>query len=278
MNTFIPPPPQLSAILHTAMYTAVPHGFYHIPARLYPTFLVTLSGKIVLHHGGETLTFPNLVICGGTRQPRLAWADQHTHIFNIAIRHGQMPRLFGEAAGLLMDTFAPWQSLLTPNLQAPVCRLAERLPVLTPSQAIADIWQTLAILTSAHAAYTDTLFIPPQWLHLHSAELSTAFACSARQLERRFQAAYGQSLRAYRRQIRCSRAIPLLLNCAHIPLVTLATECGYYDQAHFQRDILHFTGHTPTHIRQAVLSQSDDVWAFNATAKASTTLFGSEGF
>ena len=31
-------------------------------------------------------------------------------------------------------------------------------------------------------------------------------------------------------------------------------------------------------VKRALLSQSDDVWAFNATAKASTTLFGSEGF
>ena len=75
--------------------------------------------------------------------------------------------------------------------------------------------------------------------------LSAELGCSRRYLSRRFTAEVGLPPKALARQIRFARV------CARVrrepaAWARLASEAGYYDQAHLNRDFRELAGTTPT--------------------------------
>lgn len=272
MSAVIPLPMSLQNKVYNALLISVPAGFYHLPASLYPTLLITLRGKIILHHQGME-DFPRLVICGATRTPRIAQALPDTRLLVIAVRHGRLPALFGANAGLFMDRWVSWQDVL-PN-HAGITALNDGLAEKHETDAIAAVWRTLETL-AVNQCRSDALVLPSFLLVQPLMEVGDYFNMSIRQFERRFHDAYGQSLRAYRRQLRSSRLLMSLFRPS-VDLAALALEYGFYDQAHMQRDVRHFTGHTPFALRQAVAQQDTAAWAYQVAA-AYPRFFGSRGF
>ena len=273
VNDPLLPPAALRDYVYHALPVSVPAGFYHIPASLYPTLLVTLRGQVTLHHHGGT-PFPRLVICGGTSAPRLAHAAEGTRLLIIALRHGCLPALFAAPAGILREQWAEWREVLPGN--ASIQALDSLLADSEEAFVIAAVWRTLTTLAAAQKACVP-LVLPLVLLQQPLAVMSAQFALSTRQFERRFQLAYGQSVRAYRRQMRCSQLLPALFARPDCALATLALEYGFYDQAHMQRDVRHFTGHTPLALRQAVAQQDPASWAYQAAVRH-PRFFGSRGF
>lgn len=272
VNELFAPPPDLRALVYHALSVSVPAGFYHIPASLYPTLLVTLRGQVTLHHDG-CVRFPRLVICGGTSAPRLAHAERDTRLLVVALRHGCLPALFAAPAGVLRDTWAAWDEVLPGN--AAIAALAGVVAEEDEAQGVSAVWRTLSALAAGQPAVP--LVLPVALLAQPLSVISAQFALSTRQFERRFLAAYGQSVRAYRRQMRCSQLLPALFARPDCALSMLALEFGFYDQAHMQRDVRRFTGHTPLALRQAVARQDAACWAYQAAARH-PRLFGSRGF
>lgn len=251
MPSPLPPPPALRALVHHALPVDVPTGPYHIPASLYPTLLVVLRGQITLHHHGSQ-TFPRLVLCGGTRTPRFAEAAPGTHLLIIPLRHGSLPALFGMAGGLFMESWADWHDVVAHR--GALAALCDTLDTGNEKQSIAAVWQTLQQIAAWQPLHK-RLVVPMEALDLPLPALAAHFAVSPRQFERRFHAAYGQSLRAYRRQLRCSRLLPALLAPDTASLADLALAYGFHDQAYMQRDVRQFTGQTPASLRRAVTQQ-----------------------
>lgn len=70
--------------------------------------------------------------------------------------------------------------------------------------------------------------------------------CSPRYLESRVREETGLSPKRLARLIRFSRAIELVRTTAVADWTGIAHSCGYYDQAHFNRDFRQFTGVSPT--------------------------------
>jgi AraC-like DNA-binding protein len=68
---------------------------------------------------------------------------------------------------------------------------------------------------------------------------------SPRQFERNFKELSGFNLKAYLKIVRFENALRILEQ-ETMPLTGLALSCGYYDQAHFNRDFKQFTGYTPS--------------------------------
>lgn len=75
------------------------------------------------------------------------------------------------------------------------------------------------------------------------AAVARRLSISERQLERRFLARVGVSPRAYASLRRFERAVALAKTAPS--LTRAALDAGYYDQAHFNREVRRFTGQTP---------------------------------
>lgn len=106
--------------------------------------------------------------------------------------------------------------------------------------------------------------------HNGRAELSVVseqLGISPRQLRRKFQQHVGMSPKQLNRILRFCHASELALH--HFPdlsLTTIAQEAGYFDQAHFTRESIEFTGQTPKQLAlsdQAIEQQhSNNVFFF----------------
>lgn len=69
--------------------------------------------------------------------------------------------------------------------------------------------------------------------------------CSRRHLATRFREEVGMTPKAYARLLRFERAAARI-GAGADDLARIAADCGYYDQAHFNRDFREFAGTTPT--------------------------------
>jgi transcriptional regulator GlxA family with amidase domain len=63
-----------------------------------------------------------------------------------------------------------------------------------------------------------------------------------------FQAEIGMTPKAIAQLLRFNRALRLLCQSARPSLSEMALDCGYYDQAHFNRDFRTYCGFTPTEL------------------------------
>ena len=60
-----------------------------------------------------------------------------------------------------------------------------------------------------------------------------------------FKKQIGLSPKALQRVLRFSEVLQLILAEKHVQWAQISVECGYYDQAHFIKDFLHFSGYNP---------------------------------
>jgi AraC-like DNA-binding protein len=78
------------------------------------------------------------------------------------------------------------------------------------------------------------------------ADLAAELGCSRKHLAARFREHVGLPPKLAARMLRFRRAAELLASARGKGLAELAAACGYYDQAHLDRDFREFAGTTPT--------------------------------
>ncbi|OLE21708.1 MAG: hypothetical protein AUG44_26830 [Actinobacteria bacterium 13_1_20CM_3_71_11] len=86
------------------------------------------------------------------------------------------------------------------------------------------------------------------------AELAAGTGWSHRHLATRFRQQVGLSPKAFGRVLRFQRAVGLLGAPTRRTLAEIAATCGYFDQAHLNRDFRELAGATPTALRAEVNS------------------------
>ena len=87
---------------------------------------------------------------------------------------------------------------------------------------------------------------------LRVGELAEELQCSRRHLSARFSEQVGLPPKTLARLLRFGRAARLLAT-EPSSLAEIAHECGYYDQAHLNRDFREFAGLTPTELEATLL-------------------------
>jgi AraC-like DNA-binding protein len=85
-------------------------------------------------------------------------------------------------------------------------------------------------------------------------ELVAATGWSRRRLAESFRAQAGLTPKSAARIMRFARAVELLTGPGHRSLTSIALSCGYYDQAHLNRDFRALAGCTPTEYIAAQLT------------------------
>lgn len=76
-------------------------------------------------------------------------------------------------------------------------------------------------------------------------EILTEIGWSRARLAKRFRSQVGLTPKAAARVLRFDRAMALLAEPGHRSLTSIALACGYYDQAHFNRDFRELAGCSP---------------------------------
>jgi transcriptional regulator GlxA family with amidase domain len=85
------------------------------------------------------------------------------------------------------------------------------------------------------------------------AELVRATGWSRRHLGARFREHVGLAPKAFGRVLRFRHAARELVRSDGRSLAEIALDCGYYDQAHLNRDFREFSGRSPTELMAARL-------------------------
>jgi AraC-like DNA-binding protein len=88
-------------------------------------------------------------------------------------------------------------------------------------------------------------------------ELADYCQKSARQLERGFQQVVGVTPKFFARTLRFEQAQRGLMFDPEIDLTQLAYQCGYFDQAHFNKEFKAFSGKTPSEYAQQMRHMQD---------------------
>lgn len=279
-----PPPPALADCVQHALIKTLPASAYYLPAGLHPIFLLILSGGIVLHHGGVDRPLPRLSLAGGTRGIRHATSLPGTRILTLSLQAGCLYRLLPLPPVAVMEELLPLEELVSGPAREALYRYEDAQAGMTDEvQQIGALFRLLAEwrqLVRRRSPVAD-LIVPPDWLHRPVAELADVYGIGQRQFERRFRQSYGQPLKSYRRQARCSQLVGQLLCAPHRPwqdLADLAALAGYYDQAHLNHDLLDFTGHTPTGLLAGIAGNDPFFWPYQLDGLQLPRLFGPTGF
>jgi AraC-like DNA-binding protein len=96
--------------------------------------------------------------------------------------------------------------------------------------------------------------------------LALEFGLSDRQFRRRFQAAVGLTPKRFCRLVRFQRVFEQRRERQGRAWSQVALECGYYDQAHFNRDFRAFTGARP----RDLVKNPDPITAFFLSVSSKT--------
>lgn len=279
LTALFPVPPRLAGLLGNLLLTTLPGGPYLLPATLQSTLLIILSGEIrlTLPDGSDRL-LPQLGLSGATSGTRRASATPGTQILLAAVQPGQLPRLFGLPASAVIEEFVPLADLLPRPLLA---ELSEKLAASsTPSDQVAHCESFLLALQAMQAQRAADLVVPENWLFRPLAEIADAFALSPRQFERRFNHSYGQSLRVFRQQARCSRMLFDLVfgRRQFAAWADIATHAGYFDQAHLSRDLRRYTGYAPALLGRQLAGDDPALWPYRLSSQQVSRLFGTMAF
>jgi AraC-like DNA-binding protein len=96
--------------------------------------------------------------------------------------------------------------------------------------------------------------------------MARRFRLSERQLRRRFSASVGLGPKRFARIVRFQRVFEQRLEHDARAWSEVALDCGYYDQAHFNRDFRAFTGVRP----RDIVRDADPLTAFFLTVSSKT--------
>lgn len=281
-SLIIPVTPSLSNLLGSLLLTALPGGPYLLPATLQPMLLVVLKGEIRLHHpvsgACESVVLPQFGLCGATRGTRAAEAAPGTEILLASLKAGQLPRLFGLAAQEIIEEFVPFSDLLPHHV---LDNLSAQIASADSGTAKAAHFETFLLhLRAAQMKRGADLVLPEHLWFRPLQDIASAFSLSPRQFERHFVRSYGQSLRTFRQQARCSRMlVDLVFGQRTIAnWASVAADSGYFDQAHLIRDFRRFTGYTPTTLGQGLAKNDPALWPYQLSTVQVGRLFGSAAF
>lgn len=217
--------------------------------------VLVLDHDVAISLGRRPLTRHASCAVGLSRAGGLCLRDGRADGLLLELTPLGAARLFGVPGAELLDQIVPLDALIGHEAHELVARLAA-LRSWQRRFALLDAWLRTRI-TAAPRLPSQVVWA---WHRLTAGNgqvpintLVEELGCSHRHLVRCFGETVGMVPKTYGRIVRFERAIARLRD-GHEKLSTVALDCGYYDQAHFNHDVRAFTGVPPTELLAELLS------------------------
>jgi len=239
----------------------------HLPALGNSQLVVYFRGDRPKLHGdfyAEHAT--TAFVAGPTMEPRRFLVNPDNEFIGVTFRANGLQHCLGLPADLCKEQLVPLENFIP---RAEVIALIETLHTSKDYREQVQVIERF-LLASISKNRRKVLTLPtlsiPQML-TPAQQLAQIFDISTRQLERRFLATYGITLRESRRLTRFNLVLMNLLLQPQRPglLTRISQDCGYTDQAHMIRDFKDFVGDTPSNFLRDSKQQTSiyDLWKFS---------------
>lgn len=236
------------------------------PVPVVPVILVLGAAFSMAEAGGGWRRLGRSFVAGLHERSVLVGSGGDAHCLQVDLTPPGARRLFGLDLGLLRDRVVELEDLIG----AEAGRLEDRLtgaPGWTARFALLDAWLGARLGPAAPP--------PPEiaaaWRALRRssgaapvAELARRAGLSRQAFAVRFEREIGLGPKRAARLLRLERALAMLGDRG-VPLAEAAAGCGYYDQAHFNRDVRAFCGQTPRELRARLLPDGSGLMAGTET-------------
>ncbi|NOX76029.1 MAG: helix-turn-helix transcriptional regulator [Gammaproteobacteria bacterium] len=190
---------------------------------------------------------PSAYIEGPFLYPRYSYANMNTEVISVHFRPAMLEQIISVPVSELSNYCIPLSdfscsqlALLTEDvMNAPCVNAAIKLIEL----------RIMRLLTSQNIQRrrkAKPLWINSKLINQTAKELAATSGLSIRQLERRFMASYGVTIRDWRRLDRATKAITLLaMPSTNLDITTVAYNANYFDHSHMCRDFRKLCGVSP---------------------------------
>lgn len=189
------------------------------------------------------IDFSKRTICfaGFSRETIPFALDQKIDYMGVRMRPGAFHLLFGVSAERVMDHPVDFSELEHPD------RLSGIFAAAGPGERL-DILKAY-LLEKTEGSFDTAALQTVERLYREPADRSVAalareLHCGERQLYRIFKTNYGISPKVMLDILRLHLCLTLVLERS-VPLTDIAGLCGFYDQAHFIREVKRYTGFSP---------------------------------
>ncbi len=253
--SYLPPHPMLSEwVSHYWQIeghcpSGEPRSFQRLLPGLNAAFIVQLAAPVdVQAPDGTWQSRPRAFAEGHFHRPfHLRFADQF-RLVGISFAPGRIHSFLKDSQAHINDRFVD----LSDVLAVEGALLAERLHLLSTFPQVAAVFDQLLLSRLPSPDHRNrglhqAMNLATRQPFATSVQHMAKTAClSPRQLERRFQDTVGLSPKYFCRVARFDRFVRRWgLKPDHL-LTALAQECGYFDQAHLNREFKRFTHESPT--------------------------------
>lgn len=220
----------------------------YLSATSTPTLVIFRRGEIWFHH--ENLPIkrsPSAYIEGPFLHPRHSYANTDTEIISIHFRPSMLEHVISVPVSEFSHYCIPLADLSCPQLAMLTADVVDALCIDEVIKQIElRLMRLLAVQNMQQRRKAKPLRIKPELIHQPTKTIATLSSLSVRQLERRFLASYGVTLRDWRRLDRAAKALILLIMSSNnSSIATIAHNANYFDHAHMCRDFRELCGVSP---------------------------------
>jgi AraC-like DNA-binding protein len=167
--------------------------------------------------------------------------------FGVVLQPAAVKKLLSVPSGTFLNAIVDLE-LLDPGFTTLWHELADR-PSFNERVCFMESWAPSrgVNLHQQELALSQFLYTPEEIMTVKA--LASTFCYSTRQLHRKVQELFGMSSEVLLRYKRYQSSLFRVHHTAQT-LTSIAHDCGYYDQAHFNREFKEFTGLTPGEYRK----------------------------
>jgi AraC-like DNA-binding protein len=252
--THVPRPPLSGLVESFWLYDgyAPPHAMERVLPSGTIEIVINLRGEALRVHDagadGRCESYRGPVVCGAYSEHFAIDTAQQAAILGIHFKPGGLYPILGPVVGELGEVHVPLDSLCG----APADELWDRLlEAKTPETRFLILEQfLLARLARSIAPHPAVAVALDEFQRMPQArtvaEMTALVGLSPRRFAELFRREVGLTPKTYCRVRRFQEVLHLVERSSSVDWTGLALACGYYDQAHFNRDFRAFSGITPT--------------------------------
>ncbi len=187
---------------------------------------------------------PNAYVCGTPLEASKTKFKHGHNYFGVRFRPGVIPGLFKLCPQDLVANRLDLHDLIN-NADSVLERICQAHTFMDRAQIVSDLIEQIKCRPTSYLTMDIITKIIEAKGNIQIQDLADDSGYSARTLQRTFRDDIGLTPKAFSRAIRCQTAIYQINHHKDLHLSKLASELGFSDQAHFQREFKKLVSVTP---------------------------------